>query len=1030
MSKQNFPKVVPTASRACFPDCGAFRRREASGEYRAETYTSEFAISRRSTCYAQATFATYQVVSVMTARFRLSTSFLALLLLTAGVAAVRGQNALDGFDPHANGAIQAIAVQKDGKILIGGDFTTITPNNQVTIGRNHIARLNPDGTVDAGFNPNANHTVRAIVIQSDGKILIGGDFTVLNSTPRVVRNHIARLNPVSGVVDQFDPNANDIVRAIAVQPDDKKVLAGGDFTTLSPDGGAAVGRDRLARVNPDGTLDGSLTAKANGSVRALVAQKGGKILAGGAFTSIGEQTRNRIARLNTDGSADPSLNSNADNEVDAIVVQTDGKIVVGGAFTSIGGQPRNRLARLNVEGAADAFNPNANDQVLSIVLQSDGEIAVGGAFTTMAGIIHNRLARLNADGTLDTIFAPSANSTVFAMAQQQDAKIVVGGNFTQIGGPTRDFIARLEIDGRLDQILLPDSIGAFEVLATAIQPDGKILIGGIFDIFGTTHLLRLNTDGTVEAAFNAGSNDPDGQVTAIAVQGDGRIVVGGAFTTFSGMAIPRNHILRLNRDGSLDTGFDPNADGDVLAIAVQTNNQIVIGGNFTMLSPNGGASTLRSGIARLKQDGTVDMNFNPGADNNLDAIALERNGNILVGGFFHHIGGVARNFIARLSPAGVVDSSFDPNAMGVTIPVNPPVFLCVQQDDKILVAGDFTNIGGAARHNIARLDTTGHADSFNPNATGQTNDGQVLSIALQADRKILVGGFFTNIGGQPRSCIARLDPDTGMADSFDPKALSGGHPLVNSIVVQADGKILAGGFFSNIGGQPRQGLARLTNDTAALQTLTATSNTITLTRAGSSPRFSRVLFESSTDNVNFTALGEGMPSGSDWKLSGLNLPTGQNLIFRARGHSNSGQAGRCESILGTRQSAFFPGTFVIGDGNAAVGRRVIFWGPQWSRGNSLSGGPAPANFEGFANSASPNPPACGGSWSSNLRDGSAPPPTVPAEINVIVASSITESGNIISGNIPEMAVVETDRGYDPNRGHPGTGTVVSVSCTR
>ena len=102
------------------------------------------------------------------------------------------------------------------------------------------------------------------------------------------------------------------------------------------------------------------------------------------------------------------------------------------------------------------------------------------------------------------------------------------------------------------------------------------------------------------------------------------------------------------------------------------------------------------------------------------------------------------------------------------MPVNS---IAVQADGKILVGGNFTIIGGQTRNRIARLDaTTGLADSFNPNA----NDS-VRSIAVQSDGKILAGGFFNganSIGGQTRNRIARLDPTTGLADSFDPNANS------------------------------------------------------------------------------------------------------------------------------------------------------------------------------------------------------------------------------------------------------------------
>src|SRR5207244_13286812 len=154
-----------------------------------------------------------------------------------------------------------------------------------------------------------------------------------------------------------------------------------------------------------------------------------------------------------------------------------------------------------------------------------------------------------------------------------------------------------------------------------------------------------------------------------------------------------------------------------------------------------------------------------------------------------------------------------PRNTTLSLQPNVPVYtIAVQADRKSLACGTFTSIGGQTRNRIARLDaTTGLADSFNPNA-----NGNVLSIAVQADGRILVGGdfFLTSIGGQPRNRIARLDATTGLADSFNPSA----NNAVLSIAVQADGKILAGGSFTSIGGQTRTHIARLKDERRLAQT--------------------------------------------------------------------------------------------------------------------------------------------------------------------------------------------------------------------
>src|SRR5438105_2277503 len=162
---------------------------------------------------------------------RFSLMALVGLALAGGTAAMRGQSALDGFDPNANGTVRVVVVQPDGKILIGGDFTTLAPNGGATVARNRIARLNPDGTLDTGFDPNANNSVYVIALQVDGKILVGGAFSGANSIGGQARNRITRLDVTSGLADSFNPAANGLVLAMALQADGK-ILVGGSFQNI------------------------------------------------------------------------------------------------------------------------------------------------------------------------------------------------------------------------------------------------------------------------------------------------------------------------------------------------------------------------------------------------------------------------------------------------------------------------------------------------------------------------------------------------------------------------------------------------------------------------------------------------------------------------------------------------------------------------------------------------------------------------------------------------------------------------------
>jgi len=358
------------------------------------------------------------------------------LLLACGSMAVRGQSVLDGFNPNANGIVRAVVVQPDGRILIGGHFTALTNTAGVAVTRNHIARLNADGSLDTAFNPDVGGTVYAIAVQSDGKVLVGGQF---NSVGGQSRPQIARLDATTGAADSWVPNPNQGVEAIAVQADGK-IVVGGSFTSIG-------GQPRLFIARLDATT-GAVDAwnpRANNEIYTVAVQPDGKVLAGGAFSSIGGTNRNRIARLDaTTGLADP-FNPNANSGIQTIVVQADGKILAGGYFTSIGGTNRNRIARLDaVTGAADSWNPNTQGEVYSIAVQSDGKILAGGGFFTIGGQTRNHIGRLDAvAGTADS-FNPMPDNfgLVYAIAVQSDGRILAGGDFTTIGGQTRNHIAR------------------------------------------------------------------------------------------------------------------------------------------------------------------------------------------------------------------------------------------------------------------------------------------------------------------------------------------------------------------------------------------------------------------------------------------------------------------------------------------------------------------------------------------------------------------------------------------------------------
>lgn len=362
----------------------------------------------------------------------------------------------------ANWGIGAFAVQPDGLMLIAGNFQGYLVDNAT---RNFVTRLKPDGSLDSSFNcrfgtNGVNISAAALALQSDGRILVGGGFTNIAG---LLRNRIARLYADGNLDLTFDPGtgANDFVGSVLVQPDGGVVICG--YFTICQ----GVPRNRIARLLANGDLDMSFDPDANNAVRVAALQVDGKIVIGGAFTQVQGTNCNGIARLNSDGTIDSTFHpiSGIAGTVLSIVIQPDGKVLIGGFFSSVNGLPCTGLARLNADGTTDtSFSATFNHQnayagdvgyVWSIGLQTDGKILVGGDFKKAYGATNDSIARLYADGTLETNFsigitAMFSTAGVSALAIQSDGKVLIGGGFTGVGSITRYHAARLDGDPALN----------------------------------------------------------------------------------------------------------------------------------------------------------------------------------------------------------------------------------------------------------------------------------------------------------------------------------------------------------------------------------------------------------------------------------------------------------------------------------------------------------------------------------------------------------------------------------------------------
>ncbi|MBK9422380.1 MAG: T9SS type A sorting domain-containing protein [Flavobacteriales bacterium] len=350
----------------------------------------------------------------------------------------------------------------------------------------------------------------------------------------------------------------------------------------------------------------------------------------------------------------------------AMALDQDGKTVIGGAFTTYNGTVRNRVARLNTDGSLDlAFDPSsgANDAVGAVAVQSDGKIVIGGGFSSYNGVARSRIARLNSDGTLDAGFeaAATTDQTVRCIAVQPDGKIVIGGTFTHYNGTPANSIARLNADGSQDLSFDPGTgatgatIGYANIYAVALQPDGKIILAGSFSQYnGLTRngITRINSDGSLDTGFNP--QDPDGiggangPVNCLALQPDGKILFGGFFTTYNNA--PRKYVARLNSDGSLNYAFHPSPGPSnyLECLAVQPDGSIVMGGAFTSYS--GQIAYL---LTRSLKNGEADPTFKTdlgvtGFGPHIRCVAIQPDGNIVIGGYFSSYQGVPGSNIARV----------------------------------------------------------------------------------------------------------------------------------------------------------------------------------------------------------------------------------------------------------------------------------------------------------------------------------------------------------------------------------------------
>lgn len=726
------------------------------------------------------------------------------------------QNAADvehnfGPSPGFGGLVERMVTQPDGKIIIKG---AAVYRSKLT---NGLIRINADGSLDPTFvftEDITRFTVKSIALQPDGKLLVGGDYT---EKPLVIRLNADGSKDASFVYGGAVGENSAFVNAITVQSDGKILVANKKIYSSEP-------KKRLVRLNADGSLDTAfnLGTGFDDEVFAVAVQSDGKIIAGGKFSKFQGVAQQYLIRLNADGSKDTSFVTGTGfigNYVYSIVIQNDGKIIAGGGFNTYKGVAQKYLIRLNTDGSNDTsftnpinFASMSHQYASNLCLQPDGKL-IASFYKPNSSSGDDAVFRFNPDGSIDTTFPIAyfndganlltgiANADVLAVALLNDGRILIGGKFNYCNKIIDKGIVCLNTNGSRDSSFNKDTGFDAAVQCSAVQTDGKTLVGGYFDNFqGVTQkkLIRLNLDGSKDTSFNPTSQFND-EVQSILLQADGKILVRGEFTDFENSG--RNSLVRLNPDGSRDTSFRRSSEFAVEVMALQPDGKIIVSA-FVDSYPY---LPVRE-LYRLNIDGTQDISFTAGSSDDfnktgISSIVAQPDGKILVGGSFTTFNRIAQNYLVRLNPDGSKDTSFDIGTLyDFAINVRN---ITLQPDGKILVAGLFSPTTGDYQNYLVRLNSDGSKDSSFIQSVGfdnvRTGYGiEISSLVLQPDGKILVGGEFDTFQGIPQSRLTRLNTDGSIDPSFDT-----GNQFVGpiySISLFPDGKINVSGVFSSYKG--------------------------------------------------------------------------------------------------------------------------------------------------------------------------------------------------------------------------------------
>jgi large repetitive protein len=847
-----------------------------------------------------------------------------------------------GFHPGAgpNGSVLAAVRQPDGKIVIGGRFTEIDGEP-----RNRIARLHADGTLDptfpagSGVTNTANApipTVRALVLQPDGKIIVGGTLGYVDGQ---LRASIARVNTDGSVDPSFaDHLSGSDVHALFLQKDGKLVVGGrGSFS--------------LGRLHVDGTVDGTFLRQGGGfgtwRAEGITELPGGKFLI--AATDPADPASSGLMRLTASGYLDTTFQA-VRSPVRSFVLM-ENAILIGGAFTNIHGVPRRYLAALSHDGALLSntwSSVTLSDPVRRITRDVCGRVLVSGSFAMVNGQRHVGLARFVEDGTLDASFAPEFDGEINALIPQSDFRLLGAGEFAEVNGSSRRGVARILEDTPTLPLLVNQPTNQAIRAGTGLtllssadcagryafqwQLNGVNIPGATnailqypnakTDLRGDFRLVVTNVAGTVTSAVATvsisppttmpGDNDidffpqytPTGGVYAIALEADGSLLVSGAYPD-------GGSLKRFYPDGSMDPVFDI---GRAVQLSFPVPRLIALepGGSMLICFNSGGTA-----LVRFDAEGErIDSPF-AWPNGLVHGLVVRRDGTIYLAGDFSTVNSYRSPGLARVSSAGALDTAFSSNladglrisAMTLTpddsiivarrFPEGDTVArflssglldqnflsvnssnsiraLALQSDGRILVAGDFTNFNGIARPHLVRLNTNGSFDSSFSSVL-QPGD-RICALAIQPDDKILICG--TNTAGGPIADLGvlRLQRNGGLDPTFDPGEGATG-PLT-SLALSPSGSVYLAGRFDSYDGFVRPSLARAHGNPRSHGAALA-SNTFTLSLYTDLDRTYHLEARAGLNSSQWTTVQSVIGTGEVQTLRDVNAP-GTGRFYRVR----------------------------------------------------------------------------------------------------------------------------------------------------